>query len=91
MLMKPLVAQVIQPPALAIALTGGVDQGQVARLVESGRVRFGLRREIQLFQRDGDALGETGADKAAGGDGVAGTDQTHGFAGADDLAAFGNV
>jgi hypothetical protein len=74
---KALVAEMVQSPFLAVALAGGIDQGEVAG-------RFGLQEA--LFQRHGDAFGKADADEAAGGDGIAVTDQLDGFLGGDDLA-----
>jgi len=88
---QALVPQVVEPALLAVALTGGVDQRQVARLGQPARARVVFEREVQRFQRAGDVLGETGADEAAGGEGVAGADQAHRLAGADDLAALGDA
>ncbi len=88
---QTLVPQVVQPPVLAVALTGGVNQRQVARFIERGRVGAGIRRQMERLDGAGDVLGEAGADEAAGGDRVAGANQAHGLAGADDLAAFGDV
>ena len=70
------VAKVVQPARLAVALAGGVDQRQVARV---------LRRDEALFQRHRHAFGKADADKAAGGHGVAVVNQLHRLGGAADL------
>ena len=72
-LTQPVVAEVVEAPLLAVALPGGVDQGQVARRADAPAVAGGL--EEALLQRDRDVLGEADADEAAGGDGVAVADQ----------------
>jgi multidrug efflux pump subunit AcrA (membrane-fusion protein) len=59
---------------VAVALAGGVDQGQVARRAAAG---LGLRGQEALLQRHRHALGKADADKAAGGHGVAVVDQAH--------------
>ena len=48
----------VQPTRLAVALAGGVDQGQIAQR---------LGGDEALFQRHRDALGEADAHEAAGG------------------------
>ena len=82
---KPLVAEVVEAALLAVALPGGVEEGEVLR-----RAFFGQRvvTEKTLLQRDGDVLGEADADETAGGNGVAVADETDGFSGGDNLAAF---
>ena len=64
----------------AIALTSGIDQGQVVRSAGFQKI---------IFQGDGEMLGEADADEAAGGDGIAVTDQAHRFLGGDELALAG--
>ena len=71
---QPVVAEVVEAALLAVALAGGIDQGQVARRAEAERVVL-RRREEALLQGDGDVLGEADADEAAGGDRVAVADQ----------------
>ena len=87
---QALVSQMIEPALFAVALAGGIDQGEVAWFVQ-WCVRVILGCEIQFFQRAGDILGKAGANEAAGGDGVTGTDQAHRLASADDFTAFGNT
>ena len=73
---EALVAEVVQPALLAVALAGGVDEGQVVRLADAvGTVPGAL--EEPLFQRDGDVLGKPDADEAARGDRVARADELH--------------
>ena len=79
-------AQVVQAAVLAVALAGGVDQSQVARVTRTRRAG-GLAFEEQLLQRHRDVLGKADADKAAGGNGIAVLYQLHGGACAHDLAA----
>ena len=74
-----------------IALTGGVNQRQIAWFIQHRRIRTGIWRQEQVLDRAGDVLGKAGADKTAGGQRVAGADQAHGLAGVDHLAAFGDM
>ena len=60
--MQSFVTEMVQATVAAIALTGGIDQGQVA-----GPAGF----QKIILQSDGEMLGEADADKAAGGDGIA--------------------
>ena len=50
-------AEVVEPALLAVALAGGVDEGQVARLADAVGAVLGALEE-PLFQRDGDVLGK---------------------------------
>ncbi len=77
---QALVAQVVEPALLAVALAGGIHQGQVTGF-------SGLKEA--LLQGHGESLGEADADEAAGRQGVAVTDQVHGLAGGDHLALRG--
>ncbi len=77
---QPFVAEMVQAALAAVALTGGVDQGQIA-----GSAGF---QEI-AFQRDGQVLGEADADETAGGHGVAVPDQPYRFIGGNGLALAG--
>jgi hypothetical protein len=74
---QALVAQVVQAALLAVALAGGVDQGQV-------RAAAALGQEA-LLQRHRQALGKADADEAAGGHGVAVVDQAHRLGGCRQL------
>ena len=81
---KAVMAEVVQAARLAVALPGGVDQGQRARRAAAG---LGLGGKEALLEREGDAFGKADADEAAGRDGVAVVDQAHRLRGADDLVA----
>ncbi len=84
---ESLVAEVVQTLVLAVALTRGIDECEVARAAEARRT-FLVAREKPLLQRNRDFLGEADADEAAGGDRVAVTDQPHRIRRRDDLAAL---
>src|SRR4029077_1576492 len=58
------VAKVIEAPVVAVTLTCGVDQGEVARLV-GGRNGLIPLREIERLYCQSDFFGETDADKTA--------------------------
>ena len=60
--------QMIEAPILAVTLTGGIDEGQIARRPDGRFVA--LRLQKSFFQRDRQILGETDADKACRGDGI---------------------
>jgi len=83
----PVVAEMVEPPRLAVALPRGIHQGQVARSAEALGVAA-LTGEKTLLESDGDVLGKADADEAAGGDRVAVTNQPHRFVGGDDLAGI---
>src|SRR3990167_1612630 len=72
--------QVVKATTLAIALAGGIHQGQAQR---------SLFREKALLQGDGDFLGQTNADKAASGQVGVIRDARHSGGGAYDLAHSG--
>ena len=69
-LTSPAWARWFRPRVLAVALAGGIDQGQVARPAPAV-----VLREMQRLERDRDLLGEADADEAAGRDRVAVADQ----------------
>jgi hypothetical protein len=77
--------EMIEPAMLAVALPRGIDQRQVARLAVPVR-RIALAGEIALFQRHGDFLGKSDADKTAGGNGVPVANEPHRFRGRNNLA-----
>jgi hypothetical protein len=82
---QAVVAEVVEAALLAVALAGGVHQGEVTRMAQAVGIGF-LRFEKTRFERDGDVFGKADADEAAGGDGVAVADQLHRLAGAHQLA-----
>ena len=67
---EPRVAEVIEAAILAVALACSIDERQVARTADALRIVFRGVDEAVL-ERDGDVLGETDADEARRGDGVA--------------------
>ena len=77
---QTLMGQVVKAAALAVALTGGIHQGQVARCLFS---------EKALLQGNGDLLGETDADEAARGQVGVVRDARHRSGGGHDLAHSG--
>jgi hypothetical protein len=85
---QAVVAQVVETALLAVALPGGIDQGQVARRADALGIRLAAFDEA-LFQRDRDVLGKTDADEAAGRHRVAIANQAHRVAGGNDLAGIG--
>jgi hypothetical protein len=80
---QAVVAQVVEA-LLAVALPGGIDQGQVARRADALRVGLAAFDEA-LFQRHRDVLGKTDADEAAGRHRVAIANQAHRVAGGTTL------
>ena len=85
------VTEMVEATGFAIALTGGVNQGQVARLGQTRRRQISVRFQKQVFKGNRDVFGKAGADKTAGGDRVAGPNQADRLTGAHHLAAFGNA
>ena len=83
---QTIMAKMVEPALLAVALACRVDERQIARLVERRRAR--VLRKIQRLQRHGDSFGKTDADEAARRDRVAVADETNGLFGADDLPAL---
>ena len=81
------VAEVIEPAFLAVALACGIDQREIARLVDRRGVLLRLR-QVERLQRHRDLFGETDADEAAGRDRVAVADEADRLLRADDLPAF---
>ena len=80
------VAKVIQSTFLAVALSCGIDQRQIAWLV-GGRNRLITLREIERLDRQNDFLGEADPDKAACGNRVTISYEARRFLCADDLSA----
>ncbi len=74
---QAVVAEMVESATVAVALAGGIDQGQVAWLSSV---------EEAPLKRHGQTLGEADSDEAAGGDRVAVADQAHRLIGADALA-----
>jgi len=83
---QPGMAQMVKAAMLSIALSRGIDEGEVARPA-AGLRRRRRSREKQLLQRDGDALGKAYADETTRRHGVAVADQAHGIHRRDHLAA----
>jgi hypothetical protein len=82
------VAKVVEAALLAVALAGGIDQGQIAGPAfhrEGGLVAG----QEHLLDGDGDALGEADADEAAGGHRVPVADEAHRLGRGQYLAAPG--
>ena len=79
------VRQMIEPAVFAVALTGRIDERQVAGRVGETAGRAGEKR---LLDRDGDLFRETDADETAGCDRVARTDQPHRLGRRHDLSFF---
>jgi hypothetical protein len=85
------VRQVVQAFVFAVALPGGIDEREIARLAAAHRIALvgpAAAFEEARLQRQRDLFGKADAHKAAGGYRVAVTDQPHGFGGADDLAVM---
>ena len=64
----------VEPARLAVALTGGIDEGEVPGLADI-REQLILAGKVEFLERDRDLLGEADADEAAGRDRVAAADQ----------------
>ena len=85
---EPFVTEMVQALVLAVALAGGIDEGEIARAAD-GRCVLRVAGQEPLLERDGDFLGEADADEPAGRDRVAVADQPHGVRRRHDLAALG--
>jgi len=81
------VAKMVEFAFVAVSLSRGIDQRQIARLV-GVRNRLFTLREIELLDRQSDFLGEPDPDKAACGNRVPVSYQAGCFLGADDLPAI---
>ena len=77
----------VKATLLAVALPGGINQGQVARAAEAMHIRF-LAFEKTLLKRDGNVFGKTDADKAAGSNGIAILNQADSITGGNDFAGI---
>ena len=83
---EALVCDVVDAALFHVALTGGIDQRQVARLSEARRA-LALAFEEALLERNGDVLCEADPEEPGDGDRVSVDDQTDGLGGRDDLVA----
>jgi len=72
----PVMAEVVEPPLLAVTLPCRVHQSQVARSAKPLPVTAPAGKKA-LVEGNGAVLGKADADEAAGGDGVAVTNQAH--------------
>src|SRR5258707_12380573 len=75
----------IESAFVAVSLPPGIDQRQIARLVDSGD-RLITLREIERLDRQGDFFGEADPDKTAGGNRVTVSYETRRFLCADNLS-----
>jgi hypothetical protein len=66
--------EMVEPALLAVALSRGVDEAQVARLADAVGAA-GRAVEKARLQRDGDRLRKADADEAAGRNRVSRTDE----------------
>src|SRR6185295_18126943 len=80
-------AKVIESPVVAVTLTPGVDQREIARLVGARSRLIPLREEERLYFH-GNFFGEADADKAACCNRVSVPYEAGGFFGADNLPAI---
>ena len=87
---QALMTKVVEPPRLAVALTRGIDQGQIAGMTETLDVAI-RALQIALLQGQGQILREANADETPGGQGIAVADQAHRLPGADHLAGIAGV
>ena len=87
---QALMTKVVEPPRLAVALTRGIDQGQIAGMTETLDVAI-RALQIALLQGQGQILRKANADETAGGQGIAVADQAHRLPGADHLAGIAGV
>ena len=78
---QPLVGEVVDAAVPPVALSGGVDQRQIARPAGG---------EEALLQGLEQCLGHAGADEAAGGDGLAVSHERHGVGGGEQLPVAGD-
>ena len=87
---QTLMAQVVETSLLAVALTRGIDQGQVAGMTEPLGIVV-LTFQKALLQSQGQILWKANADETASGQGIAVADQAHRLPGADHLAGIASV
>jgi hypothetical protein len=81
------VAKVIQSPVVAVTLTSGVDQREIARLA-GGRDWLIAFREIQCLYCQSDFFGESDADKTTCGNRVTVSNEAGRFLCRDNLSAI---
>src|SRR6185295_2612855 len=81
------VAKVIESPVVAVTLTSGVDQREIARLA-GGRDRLITFREIQRFYCQSDFFGESDTDKTTCGNRVTVSNEAGCFLCRDNLSAI---
>jgi hypothetical protein len=81
------VAKVIESPVVAVTLTSGVDQREIARLA-GGRDWLITFREIQRLYCQSDFFSESDADKPTRGNRVSVSNQARGFLRCDNLSAI---
>jgi hypothetical protein len=87
---QAVVAEMVEAFPMPVALAGGVDESEIPRLL--GRWGAGLLRpQMELLQRDRNALREADADEAARRDCVSLAEQSNRFSRGYDLAAFGTA
>ena len=84
---EPLMAEVIEPALLAVALPRGVDQREIARLAD-GRYWLITFREIQCLYCQSDFFGESDADKTTCGNRVTVSNEAGCFLCRDNLSAI---
>jgi hypothetical protein len=80
-------AKVVEAALFAIALAGGVDQREIARLAVRLGVLFALRK-IERFQRNRNFFGEADTYEPSGGDRVTVANETDRLLGSDNLSAL---
>jgi len=76
--------KVIQPAFLSVALSGGIEERQVAR-PSAGGAGFLFRRQELLLDGDGNPFGKGDAHEASGRNCIAIANQAHGIGGGDDF------
>jgi hypothetical protein len=81
------VGKVIESPVVAVALTSGVDQREIARLA-GGRDRLITFREIQRLYCQSDFFGESDTDKTTCGNRVTVSNEAGCFLCRDNLSAI---
>jgi hypothetical protein len=82
---EPFVPEMIEALVFTVALTGGIDEGEIAWIADRLQVLL-VGRQIPCLQRDCDFLGESDADEPSSGHSVAIADQHHGIRCRYDLA-----
>src|SRR6516162_1680723 len=80
--------KMVKPTIFAIALTSRIDEGEITGLASAVR-GFGLSRQMQLLERDGDLLSKPDANESSGRDRIAVADKAHGFGRAHHLSLLG--